>query len=124
MFFSRANGSKYTDRGDLASPDFTLGDFNTDNTARDLDLSGKVPKGTKQVILEFFCNAIEAGASVGFHCGGYSNWSNQLRAYNLVEPQGVRCWGIISCDANRVIQYKITDSTWSAIDLNIVGWLL
>ncbi len=111
------------DRGDPAAQDFTEPDFATNGTWQDLDLSAIVPAGMTKVFLgcEFRRNAV--GDRITFRKKGNANVINILRGIVVVAQEDHYFTGWVSLDANREVEYKISNGAWIKINLNVRGWL-
>lgn len=109
-------------RGDPADRDFDAGDFITDYTWRDLDLSAIVPAGAKAVSITGYVLDDVAYSTLEFREKGNTNIFNRIvgstPAANVADYFNGRVW----CDTNRVIQYRGKNVTFTGIGLTITGW--
>lgn len=109
--------------GDNSAYDFTLSDLTTDGTWVDLDLSGIVTKGTKQVHLSVLVKDDAAGSEILFRKNGnvnaYSVGGAVTQVANVANYGDV--W--VECDVDRVIEYKATNTTFTNIDITVLDWL-
>ena len=115
-------GRTFTDRGDPASNDFSVGDFTTDGTWRDLDLSSIVPEGAIAVAisLRLIDNAVDSEFQL--RKNGNSNARN--RSVVATQIANVSIWAdmIVACDSNRIIEYMGTNTSFSTINIVVKGW--
>jgi len=112
----------YVDRGDPVGWDKGVGDFTTDGTWRDLDLSAIVPAGVRTIHIHCVMNDDVATSEILFREKGNANEVNYLGGPCIVANIWRDIDGIVSCDANRVIQYKGSNVAFAAINLTIRGW--
>jgi len=116
-------GTSLIDRGDPAANDKTLSDFTTDNAYHDLNLSSIVPAGATWILLKVVVMSSTIPAYIRFRKKGNSNSINVAVAdciqANLSHPYQFLC----PCDADRVIEYYASNSTWSSIQLSVSGWI-
>jgi len=112
----------YVDRGDIAAYDKAKEDLTLDGAWNTWDLSSIVPAGAAAV---FIIGHVEGGAvdwKIEFRKNGNSNEINHggmetIRA-NVTRHRS----SIVSCDANRVIQYKADNESWTTLNLAVRGW--
>lgn len=114
---------RFVDRGQMPAFDYTLANFTTDGTWRDLDLSSIVPSGARAVVLRIQIgdNLINQGFSLrqnGDTGYGECNLITQV-ANQYIESQDV-----VSCDTNRIIEYFAANTTWTTISIYVCGWYL
>lgn len=111
-------------RGDPTSYDFQVGDLTTDGVWHDLDLSGIVPEGASAVILKLIVADDSATSEIHFRkktgTTNLNQWSTKTRTVTFSKYQQ----GIVFCDTNRVIQYWASNTTWTTINLLVVGWFI
>ena len=114
----------YVDRGDPSAWDFETGDFTTDNTWRDLDLSSIVPAGATTIQFKIMIWHSAANHWMEFRKNGNSN------AYNVHEVRTQEAWVYsekafrIPCDSNRVIEYRGENITFTGIVAVVQGWTI
>jgi hypothetical protein len=121
----RDDGDVFVDRGDAAAWDKQVGDFTTDGTWNDLDLSAVVPAaGAGRLVLlhvEVEDDAAESAFSVrekgnanAFNVGSViTQVANVLTSGDL--------W--VLADGTRTIQYFGTNLAFVTIDLYVRGWM-
>jgi hypothetical protein len=116
------SGDEYVDRGDPVNYDFTLGDFTTDATWRDLDLSAVVPAGAVLVLLACSLEDNASGSIMLWRKNGNTN--NVARDGQRTQVQNAKIEDsvIVACDSNRVIEYYGTNTAFTAINVTIIGW--
>lgn len=114
--------SGMTDRGDPAGFDFTLVDFTTDGTWRDIDLSGIIPAGAKTAACHLIVRADVAGAQATFRKNGNSNTINT----SSVRSQAIGIYNdddiIIPLDGDRKAEYLLENVAWTRCYLTVKGW--
>ena len=112
----------YVDRGDPAAYDFTLTDFTTDETWRDLDLSGIVPSGAAAVHLRVEVADNTKESTIKFRKKGNTNDINtgEIETRDSKTPNDQNL--VVANDTNRVIQYWASNTSWTAIDFVVCGW--
>lgn len=117
-------GESYVDRGDLAVPDFVVGDFVTDGTWRTLDLSGIVPAAAADKLVHFRLKIRDDQAQRLFELRRTAgpNVCNVVTCYIQAANyyRGLEAW--VRMDG-RTIQYKASSTVWSTIDLSVAGWM-
>lgn len=111
--------TKITDRGDPAAFDINLGNLTTDGTWQTLSLSGIVPADTQFFIARVQILDDAAGSAFEMRKNGNSNDTNVARLITQVANQIIEDSFFVSVDANRAIQYKATNTTWTGINLSV-----
>lgn len=121
----RIDGDKleWTSQGDIAAADFTKADLTLDASWHDLDLSDKIPAGTKLVLMQVVVSTTAAGKSIYFRKKGNAN------AYNLAEARAVTTaayntydlWA--EPDEDGILEYKAVVATWNLCSIMIRGTL-
>lgn len=115
---------QYIDRGDPASVDKAVGDFTTDETWNDLDLSAIVPAGAIAILFNIQVKDDAADSSMLFRENGNSNAYNvasvRTQVANVISDADL----IVSCDAGRVIEYYGSNLAFVSIDLTVRGWFI
>lgn len=118
-------GMTYTDRGDLSAQDFSGGDFTTDNTWRDLDLSGIV--GSNAVLTHIIFSVVENTAagtpkSLRFRTNGNTNDVNRCLVFCPANTIPGTQEGMVYTDSDGVIEYKASNNTFETIEMTVKGW--
>ena len=113
---------RFYDRGDPSSIDFTLSDFTTDEAWHDLDLSNIVPSGAKAVLLSLLIQDDKTLSWVMFRKNGNINEYNVSTRRTQIIDVFVDADIIVSCDVNRVIEYKTENTTFTRLELKVRGW--
>jgi len=112
----------FVDRGDPASEDFTVGDFTTDYTWRDLSLSAIVPAGAKAVLLRAAVRDNLVNQIFEFRKNGNTN--DRVRA--LIRTQVADISNdldlICACDEDRIVEYRGLNTTFTVISVVVKGW--
>lgn len=122
MFFSRAAGIKWNDRGDLATSDYETAALTKDSAWHDMDISTIVGVGQKLVLIRCTANETAGGKKGQFRTKGNTHDYNVSRCVTSVanKTNDKECW--IYTDANGVIQYYFDIATWNSILLSVRGW--
>ena len=115
-------GVHFVDRGDTANLDFTVTDFTTDDTWNDLDVSSIVPAGAVAIVFNVLIADGVASSQFAFRKNGNINERNRGRVYTQVPNVNIVSDLIIACDANRVVEYKGSNLTFTVINVIIRGW--
>ncbi len=123
--FSGGSGGGFVDRGDPATVDFSVGDFITDNTWRDLDLSSIVTDSAAvAVVLHVTMNDGAAGSRFLFRKKGNSNSRAVAGTQTQVANVVLSADFTIPCDTNQIVQYLGDNLTFTAINVTVLGWFL
>jgi len=126
MFFQRGHSKalRYVDRGDISAYDYSGSNFTKNGNWHDLDLSAKIPIGTKLVVLVVWLQANYAALTAGFRKNG------NTRAYNVSSlvthtDATQNCNTIVvEPDENRVIEYRFASGNWMGISIFIKGYFV
>lgn len=112
----------FVDRGDPAAYDYTLTNFTQDNAYHDLDLSAIIPAGAIAVliIIEYYLSTL--GYLINFRKNGNANERNIAQIRPTVQDVWSSQQIIVSLDANRIIEYKITGDAFGGLNATISGW--
>ncbi len=116
----------YIDRGDPAAADYGVGDLTTDGTWRDLDLGTdvSVPSGAKAVALVVTIKDEVAGNVIRFRENGNSDEATApavyMQAVNVTNSGSFT----VSVDSSQIIEYNASNTTWTTIDITVLGWFL
>ncbi len=118
----------FVDRGDPAAADYTetgsKAVFNTDGNWHDLDLSSVVPSGAYAILIQLAVQHTSASINFSLRKKGNSNSVNIATVRTQVASVSIVQQVVVTCDANRVIQYLGANSAYSSIVLTVVGWWL
>ncbi len=114
----------YVDQGDPSGAHYMTGTFTTDGNWHDLDLSSKVPAGATVVHLLLNMRDNLANVAAEFRKNGNSNAQNIFWQRTQVANISIINDFFLACDANRVIEYRFSNTTWSYIQLQVRGWLI
>ena len=114
--------NKIADEGDSSAVDFTASNLTTDATWRDLDLSTKIPKGVKWVILQVEVKDDATASELSFRKNGYYNTVNIGRIATQVA--NVSNYGdiVVQVDKDGKIEYKGSNLTFTTINITIRGY--
>lgn len=119
-----SGGLQFVDRGDIAAHDYVKTDFTIDSNWNDKDLSSIVPPGTALVQFLVVAQNADQGPTTMWRPNGYSNAINIMRT---TSPSSntilyARFW--MPVDANRVIEYNIYNTSWTLVNMSVIGWLI
>jgi len=112
----------YVDRGDPAAYDYAKEALTLDGAWNDLDLSAIVPAGAKAI---FIMGHVEGNAidwKIKFRKKGNINEVNHGGMETIRANVERHRSSIVSCDANRVIQYNADNKAWAELNLSVRGW--
>lgn len=114
----------YHDRGDPADLDWDEGDLTADNDWHDLDLSGIVPD--KATLVGIFTEVRDNLVNQIFRVRTKGNVNTRNRDQLITVLANVYNSGMlfVAPDADRIIQYRANNTTWTNIQLCITGWFL
>lgn len=115
-------GMQYVDRGDPATVDFSVGDFITDESWHDLDLSAIVPAGAPTVFMALEVEDGQAENYIKFRKKGNTNSENVQEIRTQVAGIRNTMTGLVSLDTDRKLEYMTTATTWTRINLTVRGW--
>jgi len=122
--FIKRRGDVLVDRGDNAGHDFLVGNFTRDGAWHDLDLSSIVPSGASWVYVVVTFKASAADKTLSLRKKGNVNAYNVATEKTQVANIYCNLSGWVACDANRIIEYYLTDATVNAIYFNVRAWIL
>ena len=100
--------------------DFDLDDLTTDGLWYYLDLSSIVGKHETLVTLHVDIEDNVAGNELAFKCHGYTN--HEAVVETAVANIDLHFQVSVKTDSNGVIDYKATDTTWTAINITVSKW--
>ena len=124
----------FVDAGDSSNFDFTLAGtgtlqplatnpLTTDMTWRDLDLSALVPAGAKAVMISAVIQDGLVNQRLHFrnkdNANVYNSSRTRTQAANVINDVTLLC-GI---DSDRVMQFRAENTVWTALNINIMGWI-
>jgi len=113
---------RYVDRGDPASPDWEVGDLTTDGTWRDLDCSSIVSSDAIAIIFKIKIYDDAVGNTFLLRKNGNTNSINAPSVRTQVIDNYNDAVFIVACDSNQTVQYCASNTTWSLIEISIMGW--
>jgi hypothetical protein len=124
---SATGGGSFVMRSGIGeTADFTQADFPDDDDAwHDLDVSSIVPAGTTLVVFRLAILATEANKKLRIRPKGTS-WGNNTAPSLRTQVANLGIDGLMVCpvDSNRYIQYSAQATTWSAINMVVMGWFI
>lgn len=112
----------FVDRGDPAAYDKAKTDLTLNSTWQTLDLSSIVPAGAKAVLLKTQLQSAAAGDAIRYRQNGNSNEINTCGCESLRANVARTRLGIISIDANRVLEYNADNIAWTTLNIVVRGW--
>ncbi len=107
---------------DGASFDFTEADMTTDGTFRSLDISSIVPSGTEWIIVTVNADDNLVDQTLNLNGTGTSNF-NRLTLSTQVANQNIAKHGWIKINPQRLLYYQASSTTWTNINIKIVGYV-
>src|SRR3990167_1403641 len=110
-------------RGDPTAADFTQANLTTDNTWRDLDLSGTGPKGAKAVFLFVKLTDDAAGSELSFRKNGNFAAINISTIATQVVNVSVYADLMVFLDTDGKVEYRGSNLAFTAITITVKGWL-
>lgn len=126
MFFERGHIEplRYVDRGDVGSYDYSTDDFTKDNNWHDLDISSKIPAGTKAIVCIVWAQSYNPTNVVYFAKKGDTNYFNISTI--ITQQGGIGCPQdiIIMPDTDGWIKYRATGTQWQILTLVIKGYFI
>jgi hypothetical protein len=113
------------DRGDPAAWDKQVGDFVTDGTWNDLDLSSVVPAdgAERLVLLHVELEDDAAGSAFSVREKGNANALNVTSVATQVANVLTTADLWVLADASRVVQYMGSNVAFTKIDVCVRGWM-
>jgi len=119
---SSCTSYRYVDRGDPSAWDWDLGDLTTDGAWYDLDCSSIVSSDATAILFRFYIKDDAAGNTFQARKNGLTNsqavFAVKTQVANIVNDVN----GIIACDSSQVIEYWASNTTWTGIYIQILGW--
>jgi len=112
----------YVHRGDPAAYDFAVGDFTTDGTWRDLDLSAIIPTIATCILMEIEVTSPTAGKEFRFRKNGQTNAINHWDSEVTVGNQHQSAMAIVAVGTDRIVEYKIDSATYNTLNVVVRGW--
>jgi len=122
MFFSRATGIQYVDRGDVLNADKIETDLALDGAWHDLDLSAIVPSNAKLILVRLYTKSDSASLSLRFRKKGYSTEYNFSKTYCRAANTGGHYDTHITCNASGIVEYKGDSGNWTSVEFTVGGW--
>lgn len=104
--------------------DFTESDLTTDGTWHTLDLSNIVPADAYAVLLNARIKDDAVDSEILFRKDADSPDANNIRIRTQVVDKYNDAEMIVFCGANRLIQYKGSNLTFTEIDILVSGWFI
>ncbi|GAI62953.1 unnamed protein product [marine sediment metagenome] len=126
MFFSRRAGHRIVDKGDVASYDYVVTDFTKDDEWNVLDLSDKIPVGTKLV---HFSGIVRS--DVAFGSCMFREYGNTLAGNTelIITQAANECMGVsfeVVPNKDRKIDYlfNVTGIVWFECSLTVCRYVI
>ena len=114
----------YHDRGDFAAHDFTQATLTTDGAWHPLNLAAIIPENCRAVNVRLILVdglANQAGEIMTF---GSTNALNTLLVATQVPNIGIGFAQFIKPNADRKLLYRFSNTVFTIIWLDIIGWIL
>ncbi len=116
--------NRFVSRTSPGSTDFEIGDFITDETWRDLDLSGIIDVNAVCVVLTLKIQQTALGSYVAFRKKGdtdaFTAITTRIQSTTIAFDNSV----VVPCSSDRKIQYLIKDVVWTTVRATVSGWWL
>lgn len=113
----------YTDRGDISDYDMDLGTIITNGAWQALNISGIVGTGHRLVLISVFAAAESYGNLIEFRTHGNVNDANAARLMTLVADGEHIADLWVWTDADGVIDYRCSSTTWDTMNFTVRGWV-
>jgi len=110
------------DRGDPSAIDYDQNTLISNGLWQNLDLSALVPPGATAIVLRVGVLDGTTGIYVAFRKNGNINTISAHYIYTQVANVPRRRSMTIFCDTDRVIEYVATNTTWTMIEIVVLGW--
>lgn len=114
----------YVDRGDPSENDFNVGDLTADGSFHDLDLSSIIDAGSKLVLLRVFLQDDAVQMSLIVRKNGNSNDRATNRIRTQVSNVGIQGIFLVSPDSSGLIEYRLSNTSFTTITINVLGWFV
>ena len=118
-----SGGDTLHDIGNLTTSHFDAGDLTRDGAWHTLDLSSIVPAGVELVRVKLTVTMVSTTDYFMLKNADFANDFNRIVANGNVVGDSSHARGLISCNSNREIKYKIKTGVTVAF-LFIVGWVV
>ncbi len=115
-------GDIFTDRGNVASADFSAGDLTKDGAWHDLDLSGIIPAGTKLVMLRVQIIALATVGVMKVKTKGNAQDVNVDIASMETNGFPENTTLLVVPDADGIVEYWMTNVTYITVLVTVAGW--
>ena len=107
---------------DPAALDYAVGALTTDGATHDLNLSAIVPVGAKAVLFAVGIQDDATNKSFTLYKKGQTYLFNYAGGNIIVVNLPHYFEAVVECDANRVVSYIASNTTWAIIDITVRGW--
>jgi len=122
VFSDSTRGWTIVSDGDPASYDWEVGDLTTDGSWHDLDCSSIVSSDAIAILFNVYIEDDAANSYIQLRKNGNSNDNAVNTLRTQVANQGIDGLFCISCDSNQVVEYRSTNTTFTSIQITILGW--
>jgi len=121
-FSSFQNEVKEEFRGDISSYDWTQATLTLDGAWHTLDCSSIVPAGAKTIT--FRVNVSDNSTEIAFGIRPYGRENTIVADWIITQVANieVRKNMRVPCDELRKVQYWGTNTTWTQVDVAVIGW--
>jgi len=114
----------YVDRGDPSAFDWQVGNLTTDNLWHDLDCGAIVPAGAVAIQFRLDIQDDDPDSNIQMrkkgNAYGYACWIVRVR----IAASKFSTYGVVFCDASRVVEYKTKDTIYDVISIVVLGWFV
>ena len=124
--FNTGKGSnyRYCDRGDPSSYDWDYTDLTIDSNWHDLDCSSIVPNDAVAILFNMRIKDDATNSWMQFRKNGQSNDVNVASFRTQCANVFIENEFIVSCDSDKIVEYRVLNTTWSDIEVAIKGWFI
>lgn len=122
MFFSKPTGDKFVNNLDINEGAFATGDLTKDNAWHELNFSGKLPVRAKSIRLRIQIQCTADSGLISFRVKGESYEYNIYRSWVQIANKRVSETYDIPIATDGIIEYKISNLTWTEVIITVMGW--
>lgn len=122
MFATRRPGTKWYNRGEAASPDFTQATLTKDNAWHTLSLAAIVPAGMKWVRLHLQAGFTVINQQFSIRPTGQTTTNNGAQLYTQTVGQQIHYETTIPLSTALEIDYLLSNVAWTTANLTIMAY--
>lgn len=112
----------YVDRGDVLESDFGAKDLTIDGLWHELNLGGIIPENAKAAHISTRARSIGVEMIIAYRKKGKIQPFGHRALVTQVDQLDIETHVPVALDADRKIEYQITDVIWPFITVRIKGW--